>query len=165
MVTFLGKNTRYHSARKQGHRAGRFFSLVPGPVHIPGSLLMGAMECLDPSPPTTKSQPPTGSLQRRWRADTGLLNQGPVCLGVTCETPPPTHRQMTYIHRVGKKDLLLEAADSQRGQQIPGWISSFSRVFGWASIRRTQNAEHDYQAAQFLTNLGARLQTRLSGTW
>ena len=70
-------------------------------------------------------QPQRASLQqrhfsRRWRADTGLLNQGPVCLGVTCETPPPTHRQMTYTYRVGKKDLFLEAADSVASRSRDG---------------------------------------------
>ena len=119
MVTFLGESTRYHSARKQGHRVGRLQSHPRAGPH-PRQPFDGGVGCLDPSPAPNHKEPASNHFSRRWRADTGLLNQGPVCLGVTCETPPPTHRQMTYTYRVGKKDLFLEAADSVASRSRDG---------------------------------------------
>ena len=44
---------------------------------------------------------------RQWRADTGLLNQGPGRLWVTGETRPATHRRMTYLQSGKERPLPL----------------------------------------------------------
>lgn len=99
-----------------------------------GRLLTGAVGSHSPQPRHHHKEPASNRLTRtrEWRADSGLLNQGPGRLWVTCEATARTRRRMTYSGS-GKERPLPLGSWRSAWPADPGWISSPSRL-GWASL-------------------------------